>query len=249
MAARRFFVGGNHKCYGSKQNVATIIDNLAKGGLPSDVEVVIAPPALYTVQAVTTKPAGVEIAVQNCYKVPQGAFTGELSPAQIKDCGVKWIILGHSERRHVFMEPDDFIAEKVLHALDEGVGVIFCIGEKLDERKADKTKEVCYRQMQAVVDKGIKSWDNVVIAYEPVWAIGTGVTASPEQAEEAHQWCRDWLKNKVSADVANKTRIIYGGSVTKDNCKELGKKPNVDGFLVGGASLKPDFIDICKAKV
>lgn len=108
---------------------------------------------------------------------------------------------------------------------------------------------MCYKQLQALLDAGVKDWSNIVVAYEPVWAIGTGKTATPEIAEETHVWIREWLKEKVSPDVAAKIRIIYGGSVTKDNCKTLGKSPNIDGFLVGGASLKPDFIDICKARV
>jgi triosephosphate isomerase len=166
----------------------------------------------------------------------------------IKDLGCEWVILGHSERRHIFGESDELIADKVLHALDAGLSVIACIGEKLDEREAGNTEAVVFRQTKAIADK-IKSWDKVVLAYEPVWAIGTGKTATPEQAQEVHAKLRDWLKANVSEQVAKKTRIIYGGSVTADNAKDLVKGGDIDGFLVGGASLKPDFIHIVNAKM
>ncbi|VDP83005.1 unnamed protein product [Echinostoma caproni] len=164
------------------------------------------------------------------------------SPAMIRDCGCDWVILGHSERRHIFGESDELIGEKVNHALTSGINVVPCIGEKLDEREAGKTEQVCFRQLEA-----IKNWSRVVIAYEPVWAIGTGKTATPEQAQEVHQSVRKWLEKNVSPQVAHSVRIIYGGSVTAANCKELAKKPDVDGFLVGGASLKPEFVEICNA--
>lgn len=247
MSGRKFFVGGNWKMNGSKESIDGIIDFMNKGDIPDNVDVICAPPTCYLSYVKANITPKAHVSAQNCYKVAKGAFTGEISPAMIKDLGLSWVILGHSERRHVFGESDELIAEKTQHALQEGVGVILCIGEKLDEREGGKTKDVCFRQLQAVQDKGI-DWANVVIAYEPVWAIGTGKTASPDQAQEAHVWCRDWLKEKVSADVANKTRIIYGGSVTADTCKELGSKPDVDGFLVGGASLKPDFITIIRAR-
>lgn len=233
---------------GDKASIDGIIKFLKEAPNPTNAEVVVAPPTAYLEYVQSRLPADKgAVAAQNCYKVPKGAFTGEISPAMLKDLKVGWVIIGHSERRHVFGESDQLIAEKVLHALNEGLSVIFCIGEKLDERQAGKTKEVCFRQMQAAVDLKI-DWAKVVIAYEPVWAIGTGVTASPEQAEEVHGWVRDWLKEKVSPAVADATRILYGGSVTAENCQELGKKPNVDGFLVGGASLKPDFVKIINAK-
>lgn len=233
---------------GDKASIDGILDFLHKGNLPASVQVVVAPPSMYLMYVRGKAAPGIMVSAQNCYKVPKGAFTGEISPAMIKDAACTWVILGHSERRHVFGESDLLIAEKTVHALAEGLGVIFCIGEKLDERQADKTKEVCYRQLKAVADMKV-DWSRIVIAYEPVWAIGTGVTASPEQAQEAHVWCRDWLRANVSAEVADSVRIIYGGSVTGGNCRELGSKPDVDGFLVGGASLKPEFVDIVKARI
>ncbi|KHN82461.1 Triosephosphate isomerase [Toxocara canis] len=244
---RKLLVGGNWKMNGDKKMIDGIVAFLNEGAVVPNVDVVVAPPAPYLAYVKEHVKEGIEVAAQNCYKVPKGAFTGEISPAMIKDLGLKWVIIGHSERRHIFGESDLLIAEKVVHAIESGLQVIFCCGEKLDEREAGKTKEVNYRQIQAVVDKKV-DWSKVVIAYEPVWAIGTGKTATPEQAQEVHAWIRDYLKQHVSAAVAETTRILYGGSVTADNAHELGKKPDVDGFLVGGASLKPDFIKIIHAR-
>lgn len=165
----------------------------------------------------------------------------------LKDIGCQWVIIGHSERRVIFKESDELIAEKVAHALAEGLKVIACIGETLEEREAGQTEAVCFRQTKAIAGM-VKDWTNVVVAYEPVWAIGTGKTASPEQAQEVHQALRKWFNENVSADVAEKIRIQYGGSVTAANCRELAAKPDIDGFLVGGASLKPEFRDIINAR-
>ncbi|VEL07735.1 unnamed protein product [Protopolystoma xenopodis] len=141
------------------------------------------------------------------------------------------------------------VGDKVRHALDLGLSVLPCIGEKLDEREAGNTEAVCFRQMKAIA-ANIKSndWSRVVIAYEPVWAIGTGKTATPEQAQEVHAALRKWLSENVSPAVSASVRILYGGSVTSANCKDLASRPDIDGFLVGGASLKPEFIDIINAK-
>jgi triosephosphate isomerase len=142
------------------------------------------------------------------------------------------------------------IGEKVGYALSTGLHLIPCVGEKLEEREANKTEEVCFNQMKAIADniKNVADWQRVVIAYEPVWAIGTGKVASPAQAQEIHKSLRGWLEKHVNADVAKSVRILYGGSVTADNCKELATQPDIDGFLVGGASLKPEFINIINAK-
>ena len=186
------------------------------------------------------------MAAQNCYKAAKGAFTGELSPDMIKDCGCQWVILGHSERRNVFGETDKLIGEKVAFALQSGLKVIPCFGEKLEERESGATLEVCYSQLSAIAS-GVSDWSRVVLAYEPVWAIGTGKTATPDQAQEVHAACRGWLEKNVSASVAKNTRILYGGSVTAANCRELAKCPDIDESMVGGASLKTDFIQIINA--
>lgn len=234
---------------GDKAMIDGIVAFLNQSGNNPDVDVVVAPPAPYLAYVRQALNAGMHVSAQNCYKVPKGAFTGEISPAMIKDLNIDWTILGHSERRHIFGESDVLIAEKTVHALENGLGVIFCIGETLEEREANRTQEVCNRQLQALVDKKIE-WcpKKVVIAYEPVWAIGTGKTATPEQAQEAHVWVRDFMAAKVNKDDAAKIRILYGGSVTAENCQELAKKPDIDGFLVGGASLKPEFVKIINAR-
>lgn len=164
----------------------------------------------------------------------------------LKDVGADWVIIGHSERRTIFGESDELVAEKTAFALAEGLKVIACIGETLQEREAGKTEEVVFRQMKAIAAQ-VKDWTNVVVAYEPVWAIGTGKVATPQQAQDVHAALRKWLVDNVSADVSASLRIQYGGSVTAANCKELGSQPDIDGFLVGGASLKPEFVQIVNA--
>ncbi|XP_014272812.1 triosephosphate isomerase B [Halyomorpha halys] len=240
---RRFFVGGNWKMNGSRKDIEELFKKLEKADLNPEVEVIVAPPALYLEFSKCRVPKNMHLAAQNCFKVPKGAFTGEISPAMLKDIGIDWVILGHSERRHIFCETDALICEKVNHSRSEGLCVIACVGEKLEERESGKTEEVIYNQMKSIAG-GVKDWSGVVIAYEPVWAIGTGKTATPQQAQEVHCQIREWLKKNVSPSVADCTRIIYGGSVTGSNCLELAKQCDVDGFLVGGASLKPEFVDI-----
>lgn len=244
---RKFFVGGNWKMNGDKKSIDEILAFLSAGPLDPATEVVVAPPTCYLDYVQSKAPAGVQVSAQNCYKVPKGAFTAEISPDMIKDLGIGWVILGHSERRNVFGESDELIAEKVAHALECGLQVIPCIGEKLEEREAGKTTDVVFRQMEAIKPK-INDWSKVVIAYEPVWAIGTGKTASPQQAQEVHAQLRGWFKDNVSPAVAESVCIIYGGSVSAGNCKELAKEADIDGFLVGGASLKPDFVQIINAR-
>ncbi|KAJ1675682.1 triosephosphate isomerase [Spiromyces aspiralis] len=221
-----------------------------KGSNPSnETEVVIGAPAVYLSQLVQNIPHGWEVAGENCYIENKGAYTGEISPEMLKDVGAKWVIVGHSERRSIFKESDEFIAEKVAKALQTGLKVVFCCGELLEEREADKTQEVVERQLNAVVGAiSENSWKDIVIAYEPVWAIGTGKVATPEQAQEVHAAIRAFLAKNVSKNVAESTRIVYGGSVNGQNCVELAKKEDIDGFLVGGASLKPEFISIINAR-
>ncbi|MED6216292.1 hypothetical protein PIB30_006232 [Stylosanthes scabra] len=240
----KFFVGGNWKCNGTKDSISKLVSDLNSAKLEADVDVVVAPPFVYIDQVKNSITDRIEISAQNSWVGKGGAFTGEISVEQLKDHGVKWVILGHSERRHIIGEKDEFIGKKAGYALSEGLGVIACIGELLEEREAGKTFDVCFQQLKAFAD-AVPSWDNVVIAYEPVWAIGTGKVATPQQAQEVHVAVRDWLKNNVSAEVASKIRIIYGGSVNGGNCAELAKQEDIDGFLVGGASLKgPEFATI-----
>ncbi|XP_075699064.1 triosephosphate isomerase [Rhinoderma darwinii] len=247
MSPRKFFVGGNWKLNGDKKSLGELIDTMNSAKVNTETDVVCGAPTIYLDFARQKLDAKFAVAAQNCYKVAKGAFTGEISPAMIKDVGVTWVILGHSERRHVFGESDELIGQKVAHALSENVGVIACIGEKLDQREAGITEKVVFEQTKVIADN-VKDWSKVVLAYEPVWAIGTGKTATPQQAQEVHIKLRDWLKSNVSEKVAQSVRIIYGGSVTGGTCKELASQPDIDGFLVGGASLKPEFIEIINAK-
>ena len=181
----------------------------------------------------------IEVAAQNVFDKPNGAFTGEISVSQLKDSGISWTILGHSERRTILGETDDVVASKTKFATEGGVNVIWCCGESLEEREAGQTIAVIEKQLAAVKAK-VDDWSKVVIAYEPIWAIGTGKVATVQQAQEVHEAVRKWLRANVSDKVADETRILYGGSVSGKNCKDLAKEKDIDGFLVGGASLKPE---------
>ncbi|KAL9052001.1 MAG: hypothetical protein Q9162_005666 [Coniocarpon cinnabarinum] len=243
---RQFFVGGNFKMNGSVSQIKDIITNLNSAKCDSNTEVVISPPALYLLLAREHLRPGIEVAAQNVFDKPNGAYTGEISTSQLKDSKITWTIIGHSERRQLMHESDEFIASKVKAAVDGGLSALFCCGETLEQREKNETINVVTHQLQAVANK-INDWTNVVIAYEPVWAIGTGKVATTEQAQEVHAAIRSWL-SKISKAAEDNTRIIYGGSVSEKNCNDLAKEKDIDGFLVGGASLKPAFIDIINAK-
>ena len=234
------------------QSGQALAADIVKGldGNSQGVEVGICPPAPYLV-AVAEKIRGssVVLGAQNASNEKPGAFTGEVAIEMLLDAGCQWVILGHSERRQFFGDTDEVINKKVLASLERGLKVIFCVGELLEDRKSGRTEGV----LEAQLTRGLQSvtleqMERVVIAYEPVWAIGTGVTASPEQAEETHAFIRKWLSGRFGQPVADATRIQYGGSVKGDNAKELLAKPNIDGALVGGASLKADqFLAIVRA--
>ncbi|GAA5838002.1 hypothetical protein JCM11251_006820 [Rhodosporidiobolus azoricus] len=246
--SRKLFVGGNFKMNGDLASLTKLVNQFNEAEVDVDsAEVVIAPPALYILPLKELARKGIKVAAQNAHQLPAGAYTGEISLHQLKDIGLEWVILGHSERRTIFHESDELVAEKTKAALALGVSVIFCIGETLEERESNKTEEVVTRQTEAlakVIDE--KDWDKVVVAYEPVWAIGTGKVATPQQAQETHKVIRDFLAKRVSQTVAEKTRIVYGGSVSPDNARELCNQPDIDGGLIGGASLRPSFVDIIK---
>ncbi len=204
----------------------------------SDVEIVLAPPfTSLAIAAKFLKGSNVKLAAQDVYWEEKGAFTGEISPLMLKDVECSYVIIGHSERRQYFGETDQTVNRKIKAALKAGLGVILCIGETLQERESNRTFEVLKRQ----ITEGLKdiNTDALVVAYEPVWAIGTGKTATPEQAQEAHQFIRTELK-AIFGNEADNIRILYGGSVKPDNIASLMVKDDVDGALVGGASLKPD---------
>lgn len=248
---RKPFVAGNWKMHGSKASILDLVTGLnAQSAELENVDVAVCPPAIYIDYANRTLSGnGIAVGAQNMAEESlQGAFTGEISVAMLKDLGCEYVILGHSERRAIYGETDSEIAQKVKVALAAGVTPILCVGETLEERESGVMEDVIATQLDAVLDLvGIQSFSGIVIAYEPVWAIGTGVTASPAQAQEVHAFIRSKLASLDSA-IAEKVIIQYGGSVKPDNAKELFGQTDIDGGLIGGASLNAnDFIAICKA--
>ncbi|MBP7732672.1 MAG: triose-phosphate isomerase [Caldisericia bacterium] len=221
------------------KTVAESVDfckKLADCQLPHDVEIAITPPftSLHAV-AETLKNSKITFGAQDCYHEDNGAFTGEVSPVMIKEFGSKWCLVGHSERRRLFFETDEIIRRKLVALLRHGINPVLCIGERLEERQSDRTTAVLSSQIMRALE-GLDLGETFTIAYEPVWAIGTGIVAKPAQVEDAHSFICD-LVSRLSPKT--KFNILYGGSVTADNCSSLLVK-NVDGFLVGGASLTVD---------
>jgi len=253
VGSRKYIIGGNWKCNGTLESVDTLVKTLnGCGPIPSNVEVVVGVPFIYIPMVLATIRDDIEVAAQNCgINEKEGAFTGEICASQLLDLGVTWVILGHSERREGFGmvgEASDLVAKKVKLAVDAGLKVQFCIGEKKEEREAGTTMKVCAEQLEAAKQVlSEKDWTNVTIAYEPVWAIGTGLTATPEMAEETHKDIREWMSKNVSKNVADAVRIQYGGSMKGANAAGLLSQPNIDGGLIGGASLKADFFNIVNA--
>jgi len=244
---RKPIVGGNWKCNPeSVSKLDGLLENINKCDT-SKCEVYVSPSPLHVTYCVDKITNGAAVCPQNCNFKGCGAFTGEMSVEQMKDLKMEWVMIGHSERREYFSESDEMLATKLKYILDAGMKCVFCIGEKLPEREKgmEATMAVCIQQMEQV--KGLLDPAKVVIAYEPVWAIGTGVTASPEQAQETHAEIRKWIAANVSADCAEGIRIQYGGSANAKNAPDLSKCPDIDGFLVGGASLKPEFVEIVAA--
>lgn len=240
------FVGGNWKCNGKVSQVKELLTAFKAAGADAKfVDVAIFAPTLHvpTAQECLAGDAVINVGIQNFSKTGEGAFTGEVSAGQVADVGIKYVLVGHSERRSLYGETDEDCAAKTKAALDKGLTVVFCIGEQLSDRQSGKTTEVCETQMKAVIPV-ISDWSKIVIAYEPVWAIGTGVVATPLQAQETHYQVRRVIRDECGSEVADAVRIIYGGSANEKNCKALGDLPDVDGFLVGGASLKPTFTEI-----
>jgi len=244
-----FLVGGNWKAnhVGIADLVKGLNDGMLAGEVPPNVEAVVAPPFVFLGNIREKLDPKFEIAAQNMRAGGDGAYTGEITAEMLFDINVKWVILGHSERRALFKETNVEVGQKVAYALTHGLRVMACCGETLEERNAAVTMKVVTEQLEAINTAIKGDWTNVVIAYEPVWAIGTGVVASPEQAQEVHAGIRAWLASKIGAEKAADVRMLYGGSVNAKNSRELAKKPDINGFLVGGASLKaPEFLTICK---
>jgi triosephosphate isomerase len=240
---RRPIIAGNwkmNKTTAEARDLATRLAPLVSGA--KDREIVLAPAftALQTV-AGAIKGTNMSLAAQNLHWEEKGAYTGEISAEMLLDLGCKYVIIGHSERRQCFGETDEGVNRKVKQALKKGLLPIMCVGETLAEREAGRLNEVISRQVTAgLKDVAAEDMKKAVIAYEPVWAIGTGKTATPEQAQEVHALIRQKVKALYSAEIAEGLRIQYGGSVTPDNVSALMAKPDIDGALVGGASLKPE---------
>jgi triosephosphate isomerase len=249
--SRKYFIGGNWKSNMTvasvESHINTVLNTLEIN--PDKLEVLVAPTFIHLAQTKQLISPAIHVSAQTCSPEGVGAFTGEIAASQLKDFGIHWVIIGHSERRTLFGDTDLVISKKVTQALSSSISIVLCIGENLSEREANQTFDVLRRHLSAVKDS-VTDWSRIVVAYEPVWAIGTGRNATPEQAQEAHHFIRTWLGENINDAVARETRIIYGGSVTDLNAKDLIVQPDVDGFLVGGASLKPAFktiVDVSQA--
>mmetsp|Transcript_12220 Transcript_12220/g.15500 ORF Transcript_12220/g.15500 Transcript_12220/m.15500 type:complete len:297 (+) Transcript_12220:110-1000(+) len=247
---RTYLIGGNWKCNGTMASVAELVKTFNDAGpIPANVDVAICAPYIHLGVVLSTLRADIAIGAQNSgLSEKMGAYTGEICASQLVDAGVEWVIIGHSERREGFGmagEDEELCAKKLKVALDAGLKVMFAIGEKKEERESGVTMEVCAKQLEPAAKLlSEEDWANVAIAYEPVWAIGTGLTATPEMAQETHKSIREWVAENVSAEVAKAVRIQYGGSMKGANAKELLAQPDIDGGLIGGASLKADFFNV-----
>lgn len=239
---RKPIIAGNWKMNKSVSEAKELIKQIRNIELNPEVEAVICTPAIDLQTAVElTEGSNVKVGAQNMHFEESGAFTGETSPTMLTDLGVEYVVLGHSERREYFHEDDSLINKKVLSALAHNLVPILCVGETLEEREAGKEKDKVKGQIvENLKDVKAEEFDKVVIAYEPIWAIGTGKTASSDDAEEMCAYIRELIADNFGKDAADKVRLQYGGSVKPNNVKELMAKPNVDGALVGGASLEAE---------
>lgn len=239
---RKPIIAGNWKMNNTPSDTKVFINSLKQKKLSEDVEKIIATPftSLYLANELLNN-TDIKLGAQNMYFEDRGAFTGEVSGQMLKDLNVSYVIIGHSERREIFNESDELLNKKVKAAISKELSPILCCGETIEEREAQKHQEKIKNQITKDLE-GIseKDLDKLVIAYEPIWAIGTGKTASPEDAEEMCKYIREILEELYSKDLADNIRILYGGSVKPENVKEIMAKENVDGALVGGASLKVD---------
>jgi triosephosphate isomerase len=249
---RREIFAGNWKMYKTLKEALELAKGIRDGasGIGSR-EVIIFPPSTYA-KAVADLCSGsaVSVGIQNMHFELEGAFTGEISPRMVKDCGCRYVLIGHSERRHIFGETDADVNKKVKAAFNNGIEPVICVGELLDEREKGLTAEVVRRQVEiALVDIVPEQMKKVVIAYEPVWAIGTGKVATPEMADDAHDYIRQVVSGRFNKDTADALPVLYGGSVKPDNIAGLFQMKNIDGVLVGGASLKVEsFLGIVRVK-
>lgn len=247
---REKIVAGNWKMNNDLAETQTLISDLRKVLTNTDVKVKIAPTFVNLYPAYETlKETSIEVIAQNMHQAKSGAYTGEVSADMLKSIGIQTVILGHSERRAYFGEDDAILAQKVTAAVDAGLNVIFCFGEELEDRKNNTHFDLVASQLKnGLFHLPASAWKQIVLAYEPVWAIGTGETASPEQAQEMHEFIRKTVAQQYDESLADGVSILYGGSVKPANAAEIFSKPDVDGGLIGGASLKAeDFVAIVNA--
>lgn len=247
---RKKIVAGNWKCNTTLQEGIALAKEVNSLVSTNDVEVILGTPFIHlteVVKLVTNK--AISVAAQNCAAEPKGAFTGEVSAAMVKSTGAKYVILGHSERRGYYGETSEILNKKVALALENGLSPIYCCGEALDIREAGKQNEFVINQLkETIFQLPVEDFKKLVIAYEPIWAIGTGKTATEDQAEDMLKTIREAIAAQYGKEVAEETSILYGGSCNAKNAKSLFAKPNVDGGLIGGASLKAeDFNTIVKS--
>ena len=245
---RAKIVAGNWKMNGQLQQVIQLTQQLSEQlDFTSKARVVVMPPAIYIPQVKELLAESmIELGAQNVYPKDSGAYTGELSAPMLKDFACNYVLVGHSERRHVFHEDENFVAQKFHHVKEHGMIPVLCVGETLTEREKGQTEQIIAKQLLAVSQHDTNCFQNCVVAYEPVWAIGTGKTASPEQAQEVHQFIRE-LVAKINGNDAERLSLLYGGSVNENNARALFTMPDVDGGLVGGASLNAkQFVEIVK---
>ncbi|TDQ29133.1 triose-phosphate isomerase [Zeaxanthinibacter enoshimensis] len=247
---RNKIVAGNWKMNKDREETEVLLAELAAKLPDTTAEVMVAPTFVNLQEAVRLlENSTIQVIAQNMHYADNGAFTGEISAPMLNSIGIDTVILGHSERRAYFGETDELLAKKVAAALEKNMRVIFCFGEELEDRKSGKHFELVESQLRnALFNLEADDWNRIVLAYEPVWAIGTGETASPEQAQEMHAFIRKVITDKYNGELAEKISILYGGSVKPGNAKEIFSKPDVDGGLIGGASLvADDFMAIVEA--
>ncbi len=239
---RKPIVAGNWKMNKNLEDTGVLLSEITGKCPDVEAEIIVAPPFTSLDSAVRQlQSSTIRVAAQNMHFEDSGAYTGEVSPTMLKGVGVDYVILGHSERRSYFGEDGEMLRKKVESALRHGIKVIFCFGELLEDRRAGRQEAVVSSQLNdALSGLNAEQWSSMILAYEPVWAIGTGETASPAQAQEMHAFIRSWIRSRFGGEVAEKVRILYGGSVKPGNAREIFGGPDVDGGLIGGASLKAD---------
>ncbi|XP_014270303.1 triosephosphate isomerase [Halyomorpha halys] len=243
-AMRPFIIAGNLKMNVMKKDIEDLFIKLKKVEIHPEFEIVVALPSVYLHFPKKMVPKNITLAAQNCYRAPQGSYTGEISPSMLMDVGVQWVVLGHSERRQMFCETNEVIRQKICHSLSQGMSVIVCVGETLEEKQNKKSEEVISRQLGSMCSS-VVDWTKVVIAYEPLWVTPNDKAVDPQEVEDIHCKIRKWLKTHVSPTAAQITRIIYAGPLSGIDCAKYSKMRDIDGFLFDKTPFDPEeFIEV-----